>query len=477
MKKEVFLSKSIIMPYHFFNYRGDWYLINIEDMHACSIDDEETVKTLKMLATKPNRTLVPHMKEQLKKLDLITEGQGQTQREVKKEVKKEAVVPVSNMALFLTQFCNLKCIYCYGGAGRYGTGGSMKEKTAFKAVDWLIEQSGKVKKIHVGFFGGEPFLNFPLMKAVVKYAQKRVQETEKEVAFYTTTNATLLDDEIIAFIKEHNVSFMISFDGPKEIQDLQRPFVSGKGSYDIIVPKIKKLLKVLPKTPGHAVITANTDPQMVINALQEIGFMEVSFIPVSISLFGSESDITKSCRITENVLRLMEQESEAWIRLTKNRDIESLKNLISYSQLYHGLILFMHNSKRYFPCGAGLGFVGVSCSGDVYLCHRFVGIDRYKLGSVFQKNLNREEYQKSPITITCNETCTDCFAKYYCAGGCKHDNEGSCGFIFRPSEDMCKLRRREVELAAYITSIFDHKDRDFLFEYKVIPHKPCPLDF
>ena len=466
------MEPKVIQPYHQFNHQGSWYVINIEGMFASSID-EATVGALEMITAEPPAPLESPLKEQLKKLGLLSEGGEQTPN-AKKERPAEPV-PVVHMCLFLTQSCNLKCVYCYGDGGEYGTGGSMEEKTAFQAVDWLLEQAGKIKKIRIGFFGGEPFLKFPLMKAVVEYAEKRVQEMGKNIGFHATTNGTLLDDEKIAFIKEHQLSVMISFDGPKEIQDAQRPYANGEGSYDSIVPKIKKLLAILPQTPGHAVIVGNTDPQLVKNALRKIGFTKVSVTPASKSLFTGEPDKTKSARDTESLLQALEQESDTWIRLTQSRDSEALKSLMAKSGLYQGLISLLHNSKRHHACSAGLGLVGVSSAGDVYLCHRFVGRDEYKLGSVFAKDLNREEYQKSPTTGS--SVCAACFAKYYCAGGCKHDNVGSCGSVAMPSADICLLRCRELELAATIICRLDPEDKDFLVEQRIFSPKPCLLDF
>lgn len=462
-------KKMNIKPFHLFKHQGYRCVINIEEMCAQSVD-ETTTEVLDKLNAESDAALQSGMAKHLTTLGLIANGGGQAKNDV-----KEKPVPIVNMALFLTQSCNLNCIYCYGEGGEYGSGGNLEEKTAYQAVDWLIEQSGKKKKIHVGFFGGEPFLRFPMMKSVTEYAQRRVQEVNKAVDFHVTTNATLLDDEKIAFIKEHGISVMVSFDGPREIQDAQRPFANGKGSYDVIVPKIKKLLEKCPKTPAHAVITAHTDPQLVKNALREIGFTEVSIQPASASLFDEKSGQTKPDRDLDSVLKLMEQEAETWIEHTKNRDSQFLKKLMSNSQLYPGLLSFLYNAKKRYPCGAGLELVGVSCAGDVYLCHRFVGMDDYRLGNVFHHDLDREKYHKSPVT--CVEVCGKCFARYYCAGGCKHDNAGSCGSVFKPSKDMCRLRRREAELAAYIVCLLTDEDRAFLAEHKIVPPKPCPLDF
>ncbi|MDD3897848.1 MAG: SPASM domain-containing protein, partial [Syntrophomonadaceae bacterium] len=356
-----------------------------------------------------------------------------------------------------------------------GTGGSMEEKTAFQAVDWLIEQSGKMKKIHLGFFGGEPFLNFPLMKAVVEYAEKKVREMGKEVGFSATTNGTLLDDEKIAFIKKHQFDIGISIDGPRAVHDAQRPYANGKGSYDSIVPKIKKLLEVMPDTLGHAVTVGNTDPQLVKDALIEIGFKKISLRQASPSLFNRDSDKIKSKRDISGLLNVLEQEAETWIHLTQSRDRQALETLKDKSDLFNGITALLQNSRIYHACSAGLGMVGVSAAGDVYLCHRFVGMDNYKIGSIFEHELNRGKYLISPTTS--NEKCAACFAKYYCAGGCKHDNVGSCGSFTTPSEEICHLRCRELELAASIIGRLDPVDHAFLLENQIFPPKPCLLDF
>lgn len=462
------MDKNNIMPFHLFNYQGNNYVINIENMRASSVD-EITASNLKRLAADPKASLTSSIEASLNKLGLISDGGTK----IKNPPRKESF-SIINMALLLTQSCNLRCTYCYGDGGEYGTGGTMDEKTALQAVDWLIEQSGKVKKIGIVFFGGEPFINFPLMKKVVEYAEQRVIELDKRVSFSVTTNATLLDDDKISFLKEHNIHIIISIDGPKEIQDKQRPFAGGKGSYDVILPKVKKLLEVIPDTRAHAVLVDDLKTHIVKDALQEMGFSEVSIMPASASLFDDELEKAKQARKLKGVLEELELEAKAWLMHTKNRDPEALKKLISNSQLSQSLLSFLHNQKKQHACGAGLKFVGVSCSGDIYLCHRFVGMEDYRLGNIFSKTIDREKYLESPITQM--EECINCFAKHYCAGGCKHDNAGSCGSGFKPSEDMCNMKRHEVELAAATVSMFDEGDSAFLMEYEIFPPKPCPLD-
>ncbi|MHC9540780.1 MAG: nif11-like peptide radical SAM maturase [Vulcanimicrobiota bacterium] len=459
------MEQKVIKPCHVFNHNGRWYVINIEKMSAAIIDDE-TAGVIEKLNSDPAAPLESGVEEQLKKLGLLSEDREQNLKSGKKPV------PIVNMSLFLTQSCNLKCVYCYGEGGEYGTGGSIEEKTAFQAVDWLLEQSGKIRKLHIGFFGGEPFLNFPLMKAVVEYAERRFGEMGKDAAFHVTTNATLLNDEIITFIKEHRIGIMISFDGTKELQDRQRPYADGRGSYDSIVPKIQKLLEVLPLTRGNAIIMGDTNPQDVKDAMIKIGFSEISVIPPSGCLFKEKTD---KARDTRHIIQEMEEEEEKWITLTRKRDSEALKTLKSRSALYYGIVAFLHNIKKSHFCGAGFGLAAVSCSGEIYLCHRFVGKDEYKLGSIFEKGLKREEFQQSPVTAS--RLCSVCFARYFCAGGCKHDNAGASRSISIPAEEMCRMKCRGIELSAAITGRLDSEDRAFLVAQGIFSPKPCPFDF
>ena len=458
-----------LKPFHLCNNQGHGYMINIEDMQAHPID-KNIFTLLQQVKDNGDSFSISQNKEQLQALGLISQKQKKT---AKKESREP--VPIVNAAFFLTQSCNLRCVYCYGEGGEYGHKGNMEEKTAFQAVDWLIDQSGKAKKIHIGFFGGEPFLNFPLMQKIVDYARKRTHEVGKKVDFHATTNGTLLDEKQINFIQDQDISVMISFDGPEEIQDAQRAFAGGKGSYNFIVPKIKNLLAVRPQTRGHAVLMEGTDPQKVKEALKEIGFAESSITPASDCMLTCEAKNPKSGRNLHNAFEFLEQEADRWLTGIKARDSRALKQLKNSSELYVGLLCFSHNSKRYFPCGAGLGLTGISSVGDVYLCHRFVGMDEYKLGNIFDKHIDRDAYLKSPISFV--QECSICPARYYCAGSCRYDNAASTGSVFKPSEEMCRLRRLEFELSAYLSSRLDEADLAFLQEEDIVPPKPCPFDF
>jgi len=468
-ERAVVEDKIRVKPFHLFRHRGRRCLINIEEMSAHAVDAQVAAR-LAPLQAGSRDIPEPDTEKILKGLGLLGNGKPGP---LKKPGRKPA--PIVSMALFLTQSCNLKCVYCYGEGGTYGSGGNMDQETAFQAVDWLIRQSGKKKKIHVCFFGGEPLLAFPLMKAVTEYAKERAVEADKTIDFAVTTNATLLDDEKIAFIENQNISVQVSFDGPRGIQDAQRPFADGDGSYDVAVPKIEKLLKACPKAMGHAVITGNVDPLRVRKALQDIGFAEVSLTPASVSLLRKTAKGTTPQRNLDGFVELHERDAETWIERVRNRDSTFLKGFMSLSELYEPIRAFLHNTRKTVPCGAGLGLVGVSSSSDVYLCHRFVGMEAYRLGNVFSNQLQREQYRELPVTFV--PECRECFARFFCAGGCKHDHAGAGGSVFQPPEDTCRLMRYRCEMAAYTVSFMTDEDRDFLTRHDIVPRKLCPLDF
>jgi uncharacterized protein len=378
--------------------------------------------------------------------------------------------PITHMSLLVTLACNLRCVYCYEDK----TGAKMDEKTAFKAVDWLIKNSENMKIIRIVFFGGEPLLNFPLIKSVVAYAKDKTQKEGKKATFAITTNGTLLDDDIISFLEEHKINALLSFDGTKELQDNQRPYASGKGSYDTIVPKIKKLLEVAPQTTGHSVIMGNTSPEIVKDALQEIGFSRVSAIMNSQSLFTKEEEEKGLIRNTERTFHVLEEEREVWSKLIKAQDISSLKRLVGRSNLYGALLSALNNSKKTYFCGAGRSMVSVTPSGDIYLCHRFVGLDEYKIGSLDSNQLELNDFSQSPVET--NSICKECSARYYCGGGCKHDHVSATRNINIPEENMCNIKRHELKQAMSIVEDLSPEEKSWLIKERIFPPKPCPLD-
>ncbi len=307
------------------------------------------------------------------------------------------------------------------------------------------------------------------------YAKKRIREAGKVVDFEVITNGTLLDEARIAFIKEEDIAVQISFDGPKALQDTQRPYVHGGKTYEDTVPKIQRLLEVCPDTKSHAVIVGDTDPKRVRRALEEIGFRKIATRLASKSLFSDTGLHGFALRDTRGCLRALEEQSAEWSFGIKERDLSLLMRLKEESELYSPILSLLHNTKYRYPCGAGIGLVALCVKGDIYPCHRFVGQKEYKLGSVFGGELDVDSYRESPTLG--NASCSACFAKYYCAGGCRHDHLGVTGSSSIPAKEICVLRRKELELAIPIVGGLSKEERAFLLEGEIVPRRSCPLDF
>ena len=438
-------------------------------MTARLVDDEAVSATLEMICSGRIPPIDQDLREQREALELLP-----AQNACPKKERRPEPIPIRNIALFVTQQCNLRCIYCYGDGGGYGSGGEMTRETARQAVDWIIKQSRKVKRLTIRFFGGEPLLNFPLIRDVVQYARERGAACGKEFSFTITTNASLLDDEKIAFLKDQQIEPFVSLDGPRDVQDRQRPFGNGKGSYEAIVPKIKKLLAVLPETACRATVVGSTDPVRVDTFLRELGFRRRYLRVASRSLFHGGPDRFRSGRDLAGMRDKAEDDSRQLLAAIRERDTDKLLDARESEPLWSFVEQFVNSRKRYRNCGAGKGLVAVSCSGDVYLCHRFVGLAEYRLGSVFTGDLEREMYlTRFPEH---HEACTGCCAKYLCAGGCYHDNLGSTGSVFGLAEDMCALMRRWAELSAAISTRLTQPDKAYLVKEGIMTKKPCPID-
>jgi len=447
-----------IADHHLFVQNGRNYVINVEKMVAVSID-EETAITLADVTAGSSRWLKPEIESELMDLGLIFEKEPEQKTE-----KVPESVPIVSIALFITNECNLNCIYCCGKGGGYGSSGHMNSATARKAIDWFVEKSGKLKKLNISFFGGEPLMNFPLVKEIVEYTQK----LEKEFEFHMITNLSLLDDEKLVFIQKHNIILMVSFDGPKEIQDRQRPFKKGDGSsYDATIPKIKKLLSVLPETCCRATLLNDIDQTTVHEALSKIGFTDISITLASSSLF--DKVIKKQARDLTRSKQMMEDAADCFLRDVKERKSGELRKEKNTTALYHLIEIFLGDQKRYFPCDAGRKSLAISNSGDIFLCDRFVGIEEFKLGSIHNSELKREPYLKPFAKAV--EKCSRCFAKYICAGGCYHDNTGQTGSAFDPEEEFCRFMKRSMELVAYVVSNLNHNDKEYLHNEKIILKK------
>jgi uncharacterized protein len=330
--------------------------------------------------------------------------------------------PLQTIVMNVTNQCNLSCSYCYEyGEDRIATPEGktkfMSEETARSTVDFLLNQSPGRRMVHLTFFGGETLLNFPVVKSTIGYARDKAAEMGKYIDFSMTTNATMLTSEIISFLAENNVGVTVSIDGPKESNDKFRVFHNGKGSYDVIAPKIKELVTVHRSRPIGARVTLTAqvvDVKKIFRHLtDEMGFDEVGFAPVTTSpvrlyAIGNTGLDHVLDQFTELAGEYLEYALE-----NKHHGFSNVNDTLQ--ELHQGV------SKAY-PCGAGLGLLGVAPSGDIGLCHRFVDSPAGKLGHI-DTGIDREaqaEHLKGGH-INTKYDCHTCWARPVCSGGCYHE--------------------------------------------------------
>lgn len=374
--------------------------------------------------------------------------------------------PLNTIVLNVTNQCNLACTYCYEygedkivdtAHGRQSK--FMAETTAREAVDLLLKESGRVA--HMTFFGGETLLNFPVLKSTIAYARARAAEVNKSIDFSLTTNATLLRPDIIDFLAENEIGVTISMDGPQELQNRFRVFHNGAGSYEVVAPKIKELLRKHRTRPIGARVTLTSetiDVQRIYRHLtEEFGFWEVGFAPVTTS--PQQQYAISDAGFDRMLGQFRELGREFLEHAVENRHhgFSNVKDTLE--EIHKGV------SKAY-PCGAGLGLLGVSTDGDVALCHRFAGSDTHKLGTVktgIDRTLQAGFLEQHHITEKTD--CHTCWARPLCAGGCYHEAHVRYGTTQRPNLHYCEWIRGWTDTCLQIYGELAVRNPDFIARF------------
>ena len=359
--------------------------------------------------------------------------------------------PIKAMCLHIAHDCNLRCKYCFASTGEYGGKRAlMSPEVGKKAIDYLLKYSYGRKNLELDFFGGEPTMNFDAVKEVVAYARSKEKEYGKNFRFTITTNGVLLDDDKIDFINREMYNCVLSLDGRKEINDAIRPTVNGKGSYDLIVPKYQKLVEARRKCPDNrnqyyvrgTFTKKNLDFTQDVLHLFDLGFDQVSVEPVV-------SPEYKDYAITEEDLPRIFQEYE-----TLAKTVLQLKKEDKKFNFFHFMIDLNQGPcaiKRLRGCGCGNEYVAVTPEGDVYPCHQFVGMEDWKMGSVLDQSLDMEKKDYFAKTnVYTKEDCRNCWAKFYCSGGCNANSLQYAGDVRKSHRISCELEKKRLECAIMI---------------------------
>lgn len=391
------------------------------------------------------------LKEAADELEELKEaGMLYTEDEYEKvleQVKNRAPV-VKALCLHVAHDCNLKCRYCFAEEGEYhGKRSLMSAEVGKKAIDFIIANSGKRRNLEVDFFGGEPLMNFDVVKEIVEYGREQEKLYDKNFRFTITTNGILLDDEKQAYINENMHNVVLSLDGRKEINDFMRPRAGGMGSYDVIVPKFQKLAESRNQTDYYLRGTFthnNLDfSKDIFHIADDLGFKQVSVEPVV-------AEDTEDYAIKEEDLETIYAEYEKIAEGLYKRHKTGEKDF----NFFHFMIDLTGGpciAKRLSGCGSGTEYLAVTPEGDLYPCHQFVGQEEYRIGSVFKGIENssiRDEFAN--CNVYTKPDCKKCWAKYYCSGGCMANACHYAGDIMGTYEIGCKLQRKRIECAIMI---------------------------
>ncbi len=361
-------------------------------------------------------------------------------------LKAKTAGVVKALCLHIAHTCNLNCEYCFASQGKYhGERAVMSFEVGKRALDFLIEQSGTRRNLEVDFFGGEPLMNFEVVKQLVEYARSIEKEKGKNFRFTLTTNGLLIDDDVIDFCNREMCNVVLSLDGRKEIHDRYRVDYAGLGSWDRIVPKFQKLVEArggknyyMRGTFTHR----NPDFLKDIEQMLDLGFTELSMEPV-VCAPGDEAELT------DEDLPIVLDQYEKLAELMIKRDSEGKP-----FTFYHYMIDLKGGPciyKRISGCGSGTEYMAVTPWGDLYPCHQFVGDDKYLLGNIWDGVNNKTAIEEfSSCNVYARPDCRDCWAKLYCSGGCAANAYHSTGSVKGIYEYGCKLFRKRMECAIMV---------------------------
>lgn len=439
---------------HVYKCLGRWFVLDVESGSFFESDEltakliEKRISPLANAMGDFSRYSHNEIEEAEKEIDgLVSDGVLFSAEPVHPEPVYKGIVKA--LCLNIAHGCNLRCTYCFAGDGQYHGGFDfMSEETARNAIDFLISKSGSRKRLEVDFFGGEPTLNMDAVKATIKYARSVEKAAGKDFRFTITTNALALTDELIDYFNEEMYNVVLSIDGRKVVHDDVRKDAAGKGTFDRVLENAMKLVRKRGDKSYYVrgTFTAkNTDFAKDVLALNDYGFGQVSLEPV---VLADGDPLALTDEMTEKLCLQYELLADEYLkRRAQGREFGFFHFNID---IYNGPCA----AKRLVGCNAGDEYLAIAPNGNIYPCHRFDGLEEYVIGNVNDKTFDDRLPQFFACTnLTKKEACNDCWAKYYCSGGCAANSIMLCGDIKKPYKLGCELMKKRVECALAIAAI------------------------
>ncbi len=361
-------------------------------------------------------------------------------------LKEKTSGVIKALCMHIAHTCNLNCEYCFASQGKYhGERAVMSYEVGKQAFDFLIANSGTRRNLEVDFFGGEPLMNFDVVKQLVAYARSIEKQHGKNFRFTLTTNGLLIDDDVIDFANREMSNVVLSLDGRKEVHDRYRVDYAGNGSWDRIVPKFQKLVE---KRGGKDYYMRGTftheNPDFLedIKEMLRLGFNELSMEPV-VCAPGDKSELTK-----EDMPIIMEQyEKLAQLMLEKDKEGKPFTFYHYMIDLKGGPCIY----KRISGCGSGTEYMAVTPWGDLYPCHQFVGDEKFKLGDIYNGVTNKDMQDEfAACNVYARPECRDCWARLYCSGGCAANAYHATGSVKGVYKYGCELFKKRMECAIMV---------------------------
>lgn len=441
-------------------YKSNGYNIVMDvDSGAVHVVDDVTYDVISLYEEKSADEIVNLLCDRYNKTDieeaieetrqLAEDGQLFTQdiyEPFVEKFKEGRQTVVKALCLHIAHDCNLACKYCFAEEGEYhGRRALMSYEVGKKALDFLVANSGSRVNLEVDFFGGEPLMNWEVVKQLVNYGRSLEKPNNKKFRFTLTTNGVLLNDEVMEFVNKEMSNVVLSLDGRKEINDQMRPFRTGKGSYDLIVPKFIKLAESRNQTNYYIRGTFtrnNLDFSEDIKHFADLGFKQMSIEPV----VGPEED-PYSIREEDLPQIMAEYDKLALEYIKRHKEGDGFNFFHFMIDLSQGPCVY----KRLSGCGSGTEYLAVTPWGDFYPCHQFVGNEDFLLGNV-DEGIVRDDIVEEfgNCNVYSKEKCKNCFAKFYCSGGCAANAYNFHGTINDAYDIGCEMQRKRVECSIMI---------------------------